>query len=130
MLGRKPQPERDEHRSGHALERAADPPAAEEVAGPRDGYRVAGEPRERHGAEEKSEEKQPQEGGPAELGQQTGEEDGHFRIAKIADQPLAECPRPGQASAGRRHHWPVAPMENCDQRLGPEEDQISRAGEP
>jgi hypothetical protein len=129
VLGGEPQPERDEYRSRQTLERAADPCTPEEVARPRYRGGVAGEPRNRHGAEKEPEEKQPEEGGPAELRQEAGEEDCHLRIAEVADEPLAECRPPSQASVWARRDRPRSPTEGAGQRLNAEEHKVGRARE-
>src|SRR5918999_4205570 len=88
-IGCKPDPEGDENRAEHRVEGAADRRAPEDVSRLGDGKRVSRQPDEGHRAEEESE---PQKRGErlSELRQQAGEEDGHLRIAEVADQALPE----------------------------------------
>ena len=116
-------PRGDEDGAGDAVEPGADARAAQEVARTRDHERVAGQPAERHRAEDQAEAEE--RGGrlPAELREQAREEDGHLRIAEVAEEALAEraaCPaRP-----------PCVVSRSTEQRLDAEEDEIRGSRDP
>jgi 3-oxoacyl-[acyl-carrier protein] reductase len=93
VLGGEAQAERDEDGTGHPFDRAADARPAHHIARCREDDGVEGEPAESEGGEDEAEHRQCGEGRvalPGKLRQQAGEEDGHLRVAEIADDALAE----------------------------------------
>src|SRR5215207_7774824 len=101
VVCRKPDPEGDKHRAENGVERAPNRGAPQDVPGLRNGEGVGGEPPKRHRAEEQAEPEQGDER-VAELRQQAREEDGHLRVAKIADHTLAKRGMTAARAALRR----------------------------